>query len=118
MPQKAPSILNLKFYCCLMPSRMLLSCDPHDNEAGLMLLEDLTTNANQVQLEVLEEILTQNANTEYLRGYLDGHSDKGLFKKKVPIVNYEDIKPHIERIANGEPSRIISAQPITELLTR
>ncbi|CBI29278.3 unnamed protein product, partial [Vitis vinifera] len=96
---------------------MLLSCDPHDNEAGLMLLEDLTTNANQVQLEVLEEILTQNANTEYLRGYLDGHSDKGLFKKKVPIVNYEDIKPHIERIANGEPSRIISAQPITELLT-
>ncbi|RVW78031.1 Indole-3-acetic acid-amido synthetase GH3.17 [Vitis vinifera] len=100
-----------------MPSRMLLSCDPHDNEAGLMLLEDLTTNANQVQLEVLEEILTQNANTEYLRGYLDGHSDKGLFKKKVPIVNYEDIKPHIERIANGEPSRIISAQPITELLT-
>ncbi|RVW71532.1 Indole-3-acetic acid-amido synthetase GH3.17 [Vitis vinifera] len=50
-------------------------------------------------------------------GYLDGHSDKGLFKKKVPIVNYEDIKPHIERIANGEPSRIISAQPITELLT-
>ncbi|KAJ9710036.1 hypothetical protein PVL29_001489 [Vitis rotundifolia] len=100
-----------------MSSRMLLSCDPHDNEAGLKLLEDLTTNANQVQLEVLEEILTQNANTEYLRGYLDGHSDKGLFKKKVPIVNYEDIKPHIERIANGEPSRIISAQPITELLT-
>ena len=97
---------------------MLLRCDPQDNEAGLKLLEDLTTNANQVQLEVLEEILTQNENTEYLMGYLHGHSGKELFKKKVPVVDYEDIKPHIERIANGEPSKIITAQPITELLTR
>lgn len=92
--------------------------DPNDNEAGLKLLEDLTTNANQVQQQVLEEILTKNAATEYLSGFLNGHSDKKLFKKKVPIVNYEDIKPYIERIANGEPSEIISTQQITELLTR
>ncbi|XP_052203923.1 indole-3-acetic acid-amido synthetase GH3.17 [Diospyros lotus] len=96
---------------------MLLACDPTDNEAGLKLLEDLTTNANQIQQQVLDEILTRNARTEYLASFLKGQPDKQLFKSQVPIVNYEDIKPYIERIANGEPSHIISAQPITELLT-
>ncbi|KAK9934232.1 hypothetical protein M0R45_021384 [Rubus argutus] len=66
---------------------MIPSYDPHDSEYGLKLLEDLTTNAYEVQ------------------------------QKKVPVVNYEDVKPYIERIANGEPSEIISAQQITELLT-
>ncbi|OVA09702.1 GH3 auxin-responsive promoter [Macleaya cordata] len=96
---------------------MLLRCDPNDGEGGMKLLEDLTTNANPIQQQILEKILKQNAETEYLHGYLGDHVDKKMFKKKVPIVNYEDIKPYIERIANGEPSSIISAQPITELLT-
>ncbi|XAR64326.1 hypothetical protein NMG60_11024622 [Bertholletia excelsa] len=96
---------------------MLLTCDPTDYEAGMKLLESLTIRADRVQEQVLDEILTQNANTEYLRGFLNGQSDKRLFKKNVPIVDYEDIKPYIERIANGAPSEIISAQPITELLT-
>lgn len=97
---------------------MLPAYDPNDLEAGMKFLEDLTTNAYKVQQQVLEEILTQNVHTEYLRSFLSGHSDKKLFKEKVPVVNYEDVKPYIERIANGEPSEIISAQPITELLTR
>lgn len=96
---------------------MLLSYDPNDSEAGLKLLEDLTTDANQIQGQVLKEILMQNARTDYLSSFLDGHVDKELFKKKVPVVNYEDVKPYIERIANGERSDIISSQPITELLT-
>ncbi|PIA31423.1 hypothetical protein AQUCO_04900016v1 [Aquilegia coerulea] len=96
---------------------MLLTCDPHDKEGGMKLIEDLTTNADQFQQQILNEIVTQNADTEYLAGFLDGHSDKEMFKKKVPIVNYDDIKPYIERIANGDPSSIISNQPISELLT-
>lgn len=96
----------------------MLNFDPNDSEAGLKLLEDLTTDANQIQGQVLNEILMQNARTEYLSGFLEGLVDKELFKKKVPMVNYEDIKPYIERIANGEQSEIISFQPITELLTR
>lgn len=108
-------------------ARMLLPpphYHPNDNEAGMKLLEDLTTNAYQIQLQVLKEILTRNAKTEYLKGYFNlniGHFDVDalqVFKKNVPVVNYEDIKPYIERIANGEPSDIISAQPITEFLTR
>ncbi|CAA3000051.1 indole-3-acetic acid-amido synthetase GH3.17 [Olea europaea var. sylvestris] len=96
---------------------MLLKCDPTDTEAGIRLLEDLTTNANQVQQQVLKEILIQNANTEYLNTFLDGHASEKLFKKNVPVVNYEDIVTYIERIANGDRSDIISAQPIIELIT-
>ncbi|KAL5717160.1 hypothetical protein ACHQM5_010223 [Ranunculus cassubicifolius] len=95
----------------------MFTCDPNDGEAGLKLIESLTTNVDQIQQQILTEILTQNADTEYLGGFLQGHSDKETFKKKVPIVSYDDIRPYIERLANGEPSQIISAQPITELLT-
>ncbi|XP_062110818.1 indole-3-acetic acid-amido synthetase GH3.17-like [Humulus lupulus] len=91
--------------------------DPNDNEAGMKLLEDLTTNTHHFQQQALKEILSNNAATEYLSGFLNGHSDIKLFKDRVPIVKYEDIKPYIQRIANGEALNIISAQPITELLT-
>jgi len=36
----------------------------------------------------------------------------------VPVVEYKDVKPFIERIANGAPSSLISSKTITELLTR
>ncbi|CAA7024425.1 unnamed protein product [Microthlaspi erraticum] len=85
---------------------MSLSFDLND-------LEELTLNAKQIQENVLEEILTLNANTEYLRQFLHGSIDKELFKKNVPVVSYDDIKPYIERVANGEPSYVISGKPIT-----
>ncbi|CAA7048206.1 unnamed protein product [Microthlaspi erraticum] len=79
-------------------------------------LEELTSNAKQIQDEMLEEILKANANTEYLRRFLHGSSDKNLFQKNVPVSSYEDVKPYIERVANGEPSYIISGEPITNFL--
>ncbi|KAL0793707.1 hypothetical protein Bca101_065084 [Brassica carinata] len=81
-----------------------------------MELMKLTSNVKQIQDDVLKEILTLNANTEYLRGYLHGSSDKELFKKNVPVVSYDDVKPYIQRVANGEPSNIISGKPITRFL--
>lgn len=68
-----------------------------------MSLKDLvlTLNAKQIQDDVLKEILTLNANTEYLHRFLRGSSDKELFKKNVPVVSYDDVKPYIERVANG-----------------
>lgn len=102
----------------LVQSTMLFRCDPDDGEGTMKLIEDLTTNAGRTQQQMLMEILTRNAGTEYLRGFLDGKIDRDLFKKEVPIVDYEQVKPYIERLANGEPSTIISSQPITELLTR
>nr|CAD1820501.1 unnamed protein product [Ananas comosus var. bracteatus] len=96
---------------------MIPHSDPNDGPGTMKLIEELTTNAGQVQQQVLKEILTGNAHTEYLHGFLNGETDRGLFRRRVPIVDYDRVKPYIERIANGEPSDIISSKPIVELLT-
>ncbi|KAG8479457.1 hypothetical protein CXB51_029662 [Gossypium anomalum] len=86
-------------------------------ENGLKILEDLTNNADELQEQMLEEILTRNAGTEYLsRFFPNGQADKQSFKTNVPIVTYEDIKPYIDRIANGETSSILVADPITRFI--
>ncbi|OMO73263.1 GH3 auxin-responsive promoter [Corchorus olitorius] len=96
----------------------LIIVEPNDYEANLKTLEDLTTNAHQVQDKLLEDILKRNAGSEYLRGFFNGCQviDKKLFKKNVPIVTYEDIKPYIDRIVNGKPSSILLAEPVTGFL--
>ncbi|KAK6229414.1 hypothetical protein SCA6_018365 [Theobroma cacao] len=81
---------------------------------GLKMMEELTINAHQVQEQVLGEILKRNAETEYLKGFLNGQSGKQLFKNNVSVVTYEDIKPYVDRIANGEPSDILLAEPVIE----
>ncbi|KAK8357658.1 hypothetical protein V6Z11_A05G435500 [Gossypium hirsutum] len=82
-------------------------------ECGLKLIKELTTNTEQIQDEVLREILSQNAGTEYLRVFLHGQTEKQLSKKNVPVVTYEDLKPYIDRIANRETSEILLAKPVT-----
>lgn len=98
---------------------MLFECDPNDGESTIKIIENLTTNANRIQQQVLDEIIARNSSTEYLKAFLHGNNtSRDLFKKSVPVVEYEQLKPYIDRIANGEPSNIVSAHPITELLTR
>ena len=87
-------------------ANMSLGCD-------FSVLEELISNAKKIQDNVLDKILKTNANTEYLHRFLEGSSDKELFRKNVPVVSYEDVKPYIDRVANGEPSDIISGEPIT-----
>ncbi|CAA0818225.1 Probable indole-3-acetic acid-amido synthetase GH3.1 [Striga hermonthica] len=82
---------------------------------GLELIEDMTRNAGAVQEKMLAEILAQNADTEYLKPF---NLDRNTFKSKVPIVTYEDIKPLIQRIADGDRSPILCAQPVTAFIMR
>ncbi|MBA0610001.1 hypothetical protein Godav_010903 [Gossypium davidsonii] len=78
------------------------------------MMEELTTDAQQIQDQLLGEILSKNAETEYLQRFLHGQTDKQLFKKNVPIVTYEHLKPYIDRIANGEASSdILLVEPLT-----
>ncbi|KAH0907423.1 hypothetical protein HID58_039250 [Brassica napus] len=95
---------------------MLPKFDPANHKACLSVLEDVTTNAKQIQDSVLEAILSRNAKTEYLRGFLKGKFDKQSFKKNLPVITYEDYRSYIDRIANGESSDIICDRPITVLL--
>ncbi|KAI3445922.1 hypothetical protein Pfo_002587 [Paulownia fortunei] len=85
---------------------------------ALQFIEEMTRNADPVQENVLAQILTRNAQTEYLKGFnLDGATDRETFKSKIPMVTYEDLQPLIQRIANGDRSPILSAHPVSEFLT-
>lgn len=86
---------------------------------ALRFIEEMTRNADTVQEEVLAEILSRNAKTEYLQRYkLNGATDRDTFKSKIPMVTYEDLQPDIQRIANGDMSQIMCSHPISEFLTR
>ncbi|TXG64178.1 hypothetical protein EZV62_011172 [Acer yangbiense] len=85
---------------------------------ALQFIEEITRNADLVQERVLEEILSRNAEVEYLKRYkLNGATDRETFKSKLPVIKYEDLQPEIQRIANGDRSNILSANPISEFLT-
>ncbi|XP_010271511.1 PREDICTED: probable indole-3-acetic acid-amido synthetase GH3.1 [Nelumbo nucifera] len=95
-----------------------ISSSSEKHATALQFIEDMTKNADSVQQKVLAEILTQNAETEYLRRYqLGGSTDRDTFKSKIPVITYEDLQPEIQRIANGDRSAILSAHPISEFLT-
>eukprot|EP01018_Ginkgo_biloba_P021686 Gb_31649 [translate_table: standard] len=88
-----------------------------DNKA-LQFIEKVTSNADEVQSQVLSEILSANAHTHYLTRFpLNGRTDRSSFKKCLPVISYEDVEEDILRIANGDTSPILSANPISEFLT-
>ncbi|KAJ8460597.1 hypothetical protein OPV22_033523 [Ensete ventricosum] len=101
----------------VVPAASAKAANEKDAEK-LRFIEEMTANADAVQEKVLAEILTRNADTEYLRRYgLGGATDRATFKAKIPVVTYEDLQPEIQRIANGDRSAILSAHPISEFLT-
>ncbi|KAM7275198.1 hypothetical protein ACFE04_017064 [Oxalis oulophora] len=90
----------------------------NNNNKALDFIEDVTSNADEVQKRVLAEILSRSANVEYLERYeLNGCLDRETYKKVIPVVTYEDIKQDINRIANGDTSPILTTTPISEFLT-
>ncbi|KAJ1379742.1 GH3 family [Sesbania bispinosa] len=89
-----------------------------NNKKALQYIEDVTSNADEIQERVLAEILSTSAQAEYLQRHgLDGCTDRDTFKKVMPVVTYEDLKPDIDRIANGDTSPILCSKPISEFLT-
>ncbi|OIS96504.1 indole-3-acetic acid-amido synthetase gh3.6 [Nicotiana attenuata] len=65
-----------------------------NNKKLFQFFENITTNADEVQKKVLNEILSRNAGVEYLQRHgLNGKTDYETFKKIMPVVTYEDLKP-------------------------
>ncbi|KAJ7948220.1 putative Indole-3-acetic acid-amido synthetase GH3.3 [Quillaja saponaria] len=88
------------------------------NKKALKFIDDVTSNADEVQKKVLAEILSRSAHVEYLHRHgLNGCYDRETFKKVMPVVSYEDLKLDIDRIANGDTSPILCSKPISEFLT-
>lgn len=66
-------------------------------------------NIEQVQLEVLKKILTENSKTEYGKTYdFDNISSIKDFQSNVPITTYESYAGFIEKIAVGETNVLTS----------
>ncbi|KAK4260579.1 hypothetical protein QN277_003675 [Acacia crassicarpa] len=90
-----------------------------ENDAqALQFIEDVTRDAASVQKRVLAEILSQNADTEYLKRFnLSEATDRETFKSKVPVVTYDNLQVDVLRIANGDRSPIFSSHPVSEFHT-
>ncbi|XP_039140989.1 LOW QUALITY PROTEIN: probable indole-3-acetic acid-amido synthetase GH3.1 [Dioscorea cayenensis subsp. rotundata] len=99
-----------------MPEAPKHDTTPEEHRKALKFIEDVTMNAEEVQRRVLSEILKQNSCADYLHRCLKG-SDPIAFKRRMPIVTYEDLQPDILRIANGDRSPILCSRPISEFLT-
>ncbi|KAJ7529236.1 hypothetical protein O6H91_15G039700 [Diphasiastrum complanatum] len=89
------------------------------NQTEESLLDDLdeeTRDPSKVQEEVLCRILRDNLHTEYLRRCGLTAAAKSAFKERIPIVKYEDMKPDIDRIANGDSSPILFFERVAKFL--
>ncbi|KAF3785284.1 putative indole-3-acetic acid-amido synthetase GH3-9 [Nymphaea thermarum] len=85
----------------------------------LEMMEEMTNNIDGEQEKVLADILSLNAHTEYLQRHgLTGNTDRELFKTRLPVVSYEDIRPDIQSIADGDRSPILSALPLSHFIYR
>ena len=70
----------------------------------------------QTQRQLLRRTLTRNADSAFGRAHhfaeIKTYED---FASRVPLANYEDIEPWIERIVGGE-KRVLTTEPVTRLI--
>eukprot|EP01018_Ginkgo_biloba_P021593 Gb_07002 [translate_table: standard] len=112
-----PYIGGIVFACSLWLELAMEKGSGERDQKDLRFVENVTSNADQIQSQVLSEILSTNAHTYYLTRFrLNGRTDRSSFKKCLPVITYEDVGEDIHRIANGDTSPILSANPISEFL--
>lgn len=81
-------------------------------------LRQTTARACAVQKRQLEHILQENANTEYGKKY-DFSSIRSLeaFRRQVPISEYRDVQPYIEKAMEGKSAQLTQADPVYYAIT-
>jgi hypothetical protein len=76
-------------------------------------LNKLRQNAPELQQKTLVEIIDQAKNTTFGK---DHHFDQIKsyedFKKQVPVRDYEELRPYIERVTNGEENVLWPGKPL------
>lgn len=69
-------------------------------------------NVEQAQRQRLLEILRQSANTEFGRRYdFASIRTTAEFQARLPLLQYEDYQPWLERVGDGQPE-VLTAEPI------
>ncbi|CAK9208572.1 unnamed protein product [Sphagnum troendelagicum] len=79
-------------------------------------LDLVAADVGLIQRQKLHDILSRNANVEYLQRHgLNGRTDVASFKQCLPVINYQDVETDILRLVNGDTSApILTAEPIVE----
>ncbi len=103
----------------VMPSRRDTDFTAPDFDPDAF-LDSVTADVGLIQRQKLHDILSRNANVEYLQRHgLNGRTDVASFKQCVPVINYQDVETDILRLVNGDTSApILSAEPIVEFQLR
>ncbi|WP_051688292.1 GH3 auxin-responsive promoter family protein [Desulfofalx alkaliphila] len=74
--------------------------------------EEDTRRATEVNQAVLREILKTNSESEYGRKYqFSSVNTAADYQKQVPLTGYENYRPYIERMANGE-TNVLTSLPV------
>ncbi len=75
-------------------------------------IENLRQNAVALQQQTLQQLLEQAANTAFARDHhfsqIKNYND---FKSRVPVRDYEDLRPYIDRMTDGEPDVLWPGKP-------
>ena len=80
--------------------------------------EKATRDPAAAQQRKLREILTSNRDTEYGRAHRFAEvEDLHSYRKRVPIATYEQIRGHVDRMANGEPNVLTAEAPVMFAMT-
>ncbi|XP_041001954.1 jasmonoyl--L-amino acid synthetase JAR4-like isoform X1 [Juglans microcarpa x Juglans regia] len=109
-------VLRCQVGCSQSFVRMLEKMEEFDPEKVIEEFEAITQDAGKVQRETLKKILEENGSAEYLQSLgLNGRTDPESFKTCVPLVTHEELEPYIHRIADGDPSPILTGKPITTI---
>ena len=101
----------MKFLSAIAHGGWLTSCIPAWGRFGRALRKP-----EQAQRLILRRILKANSESEY--GHAHGFSeirDYAQFRDRVPIVEYEDLQPWIERIRDGERN-VLTREPVDRLV--
>lgn len=95
----------------------------------IQFVEAITRDPDGVQQKVLGAILDQSQGCHYLTKHgLSGSCTWGaggdfkckraMFKARLPVVEYEDIKEDIQRVVDGDKSPVLCVPPVAEFFTR
>lgn len=76
-------------------------------EKRIRLIEQLYANAEETQKKQLQNLISRAANTEWGKQFDYRHiSTYAEFAERVPLQTYEEVKPYVKRMLNGEKNLI------------
>jgi len=83
---------------------------------AMMRFQRALNHPAKTQMQLLHDYIAQNADSAYGKAHGFGEiKTYEEFSQRVPLVNYDDLKPWIERMMRGE-NHVLTSEPVTHLI--